>query len=258
MPLPLIAGALAAIPAVVQAGTGIYQTFQGNKLANSMERPDYSIPQEVLDNLTDSQIQALRGLPEEQRQQYMDNIMRSAQTSISALGDRKAGLAGMSGVQQQQNDAYKNLLSMDAQKREENERNLQATRNTMSEYKDKAFQTNEMQPFQDTMAAAEGMQGAGIQNIKGGVTSGAKMGLDYMKYMELLNSMGSVDPTKTTGSNPFQVTQNPQATGIRQGLPVGTGTVLNAQQSAINNSIGQGTVLRSIPNNNNNPFSLFK
>ena len=51
-----------------------------------------------------------------------------------------------------------------------------------------------MQPYQDTMAAAEGMQGAGIQNIMGGVTSGSKMGLDYMKYMELLNSMG----TKTT------------------------------------------------------------
>ena len=236
MPLPL----LAAIPAVVQAGTGIYQTYQGNKLANSMERPDYSIPQEQLDNLTDSQIQALRGLPEEQRQQYMENIMRSAQTSISALGDRKAGLAGMSGVQQQQNDAYKNLLSMDAQKREENERNLQATRNTMSEYKDKQFQMNEMQPFKDTMAAAEGLQGAGIFNMTEGVTSGSKMGLDYMKYMELLNSMGLADPTKTTGANSFQVTQNPQATSIPQGSPAGT-----------------GTVLRSIPNNNNNPFSLF-
>ena len=251
MPLPL----LAAIPAAVQLGTGIYQTYQGNKLANSMERPDYSIPQEVLDNLTDSQIQALRGLPEEQRQQYMDNIMRSAQTSISALGDRKGGLAGMSGVQQQQNDAYKNLLSIDAQKREENERNLQATRNTVAGYRDKEFQTNEMKPFEDTMAAATGMQGAGIQNIMGGVTSGAKMGLDYMKYMELLNSMGSAD--KSNKSNDFNVIQNPQATSIRQGSPVGTGTVLNPTQSAINNSIGQGTVLRSIPNNNNNPFSLF-
>ena len=236
----LTAAALSAIPAAVQAGTGIYQTYQGNKLANSTERPDYSIPQEQLDNLTDSQIQALRGLPEEQRQQYMENIMRSAQTSISALGDRKAGLAGMSGVQQQQNDAYKNLLSMDAQKREENERNLQATRNTMSEYKDKQFQMNEMQPFQDTMAAAEGLQGAGIFNMTEGVTSGSKMGLDYMKYMELLNSMGLADPTKTTGANSFQVTQNPQATSIPQGSPAGT-----------------GTVLRSIPNNNNNPFSLF-
>ena len=71
-----LSAVLSAIPAVVQAGTGIYQAYQGNKLANSMERPDYSIPQEVLDNLTDSQIQALRGLPEEQRQQYMENIMR--------------------------------------------------------------------------------------------------------------------------------------------------------------------------------------
>jgi hypothetical protein len=209
-----LSAVLSAIPAVVQAGTGIYQAYQGNKLANSMERPDYSIPQEVLDNLTDSQIQALRGLPEEQRQQYMENIMRSAQTSISALGDRKGGLAGMSSVQQQQNDAYKNLLSIDAQKREENERNLQATRNTMSEYKDKQFQMNEMQPFQDTMAAAEGMQGAGIQNIMGGVTSGSKMGLDYMKYMELLNSMGSADVGKTGSA----LSEIPGGSGKSNGL----------------------------------------
>ena len=57
MALPL----LAAIPTAVQAGTGIYQAVKGNQMARSMDRPEYEIPQEVLDNLTDAQIQALRG-----------------------------------------------------------------------------------------------------------------------------------------------------------------------------------------------------
>lgn len=189
MPLPL--AALAAVPAVAQGVTGIYQTIKGNQLANSMERPTFDIPQEILDNLTDAQIQALRGMPAEQKQQYLDNVMRSQQSALGAMGDRKAGLAGLGGVQQNAVDAYRNMLSMDAQQRQTNELALQGVRSDVAGYKDKQFQINELDPYNQTMAAAEGMQGAGIQNFMGGVTSGAKMGLDYGMYNQFMNSLGS-------------------------------------------------------------------
>jgi len=187
MPVPL----LAAVPTAIQAGTGIYQAVKGSQLANSMDRPDYSIPQEMLDMMTDSQIQALRGLPAEQRQQYLDNTMRAQQASLGAMGDRQAGLAGLAGVQQSATDAYRNLLSMDSQARMEAEQRLQGVRGQMSDYKDKEFQMNQMQPYQDTMQAAEAMKGAGLQNIMGGAMAGTQMALDYDKYMQLLNSFGS-------------------------------------------------------------------
>lgn len=183
-------GALSAIPATIQAGTGIYQLIRGNQLANSMERPNYSIPQEVLDNLTDAEIQALRGLPAEQRQQYLDNVMRSQQASLGAMDDRKGGLAGLAGVQQQSTDAYRNLLSMDAQARMDAEQRLQGVRTQVADAKDKEWQLNELNPYMETMQAAEAMRGAGLQNIMGGATAGAQMGLDYAKYMKLLNSFG--------------------------------------------------------------------
>ena len=73
MALPL---ALTLAPAVIQTGTGIYQAVRGNQLRNSMDMPTYEIPQEILDSLTDAQIQALRGMPAEQKQQYLNNIMK--------------------------------------------------------------------------------------------------------------------------------------------------------------------------------------
>ena len=88
MALPL---ALSLAPAAIQTGMGIYQTCaRVIRLRNSMDRPNYEIPQEILDSLTDAQIQALRGMPAEQKQQYVDNVMRSQQASLDAMGDRKA------------------------------------------------------------------------------------------------------------------------------------------------------------------------
>lgn len=200
-------GMLSAIPATIQAGTGIYQLIRGNQLANSMERPNYSIPQEVLDNLTDAEIQALRGLPAEQRQQYLDNVMRSQQASLGAMDDRKGGLAGLAGVQQQSNDAYRNLLTMDAQARMDAEQRLQGVRTQVADAKDKEWQLNELNPYMETMQAAEGMRGAGLQNIMGGVTAGAQMGLDYAKYMKLLNSFGGSNQNGNTYQTPMFMNQ---------------------------------------------------
>lgn len=199
MALPL----LAAIPTAVQAGTGIYQAVKGNQMARSMDRPEYEIPQEVLDNLTDAQIQALRGLPQEQISLYLDNVARSEQSALEAMSTRNAGLTGLSGVQQQSNDAYRDLLSMDAQQRQANEKALMGVRSDVAGYRDKAFQTNQMQPYIDMMQGAEAMKGAGIQNIMGGVQAGAAMGIDYLKYKNFMDSMfPGQSPLPSVGISP--------------------------------------------------------
>tara|TARA_R100000995_G_scaffold48023_1_gene22882 strand:- start:8555 stop:9319 length:765 start_codon:yes stop_codon:yes gene_type:complete len=199
MAIPL---ALALAPAAIQAGTGIYQAVRGNQLRNSMDRPTYEIPQEILDSLTDAQIQALRGMPAEQKQQYLDNVMRSQQASLDAMGDRKAGLAGLAGVQQTALDAYRNMLSMDAQQRQANEQALQNTRGVVAGFRDKAFDYNQAQPYDQTMAAAEGMTGAGMQNIMGGVQAGSQMGLDAVMFNQYMDSIGGSGDTTTTTTPP--------------------------------------------------------
>ena len=213
MALPL---ALALAPAAIQAGTGIYQAVRGNQLRNSMDRPTYEIPQEILDSLTDAQIQALRGMPAEQKQQYIDNVVRSQQASLDAMGDRKGGLAGLASVHQRSIDAYRNMLSMDAQQRQANEQALQNTRGVVAGFRDKAFDYNQAQPYQETMAAAEAMTGAGMQNIMGGVQSGSQMGLDAVMFNQYMNGIGGSGGTNNiSGSTsvsgylpPVDVSQN--------------------------------------------------
>lgn len=193
MALPL----LAAIPTAIQTGTGIYQAVKGNQMARSMDRPEYEIPQGVLDNLTDAQIQAIRGLPQEQISLYLDNVARSEQSALDAMSTRNAGLTGLSNVQQQSNDANRDLLSMNAQQRQINEKALMDVRKDVASYEDKAFQTNQMQPYLDMMQGAQAMKGAGIQNIMGGVQAGSSMGIDYLKYKNFMDSMFPGEAPKT-------------------------------------------------------------
>ena len=167
-----------------------------------MDRPNYEIPQEILDSLTDAQIQALRGMPAEQKQQYIDNVMRSQQASLDAMGDRKAGLTGLTQVHQSSIDAYRNMLSMDAQQRQANEKALQNTRGVVAGFKDKEFEYNEALPYEQTMAAGEAMIGAGVQNIMGGVQSGSQMGLDAVMFNQYMNNLGGSGGTNNTVGSP--------------------------------------------------------
>jgi len=199
MALPL---ALTLAPAVIQTGTGIYQAVRGNQLRNSMDMPTYEIPQEILDSLTDAQIQALRGMPAEQKQQYLNNIMKAQQASLDAMGDRKAGLAGLPGVQQTALEAYRDMLSMDAQQKQANEKALQNTRGVVAGFKDKEFEYNEALPYQQTMTAAEGMTGAGMQNIMTGIQAGSQMGLDAIQFNQYMNALGGSGNTTTTTTPP--------------------------------------------------------
>ena len=106
--------------AIVQAGFGLAQYFKGKKAAASLVRPEYEIPPEIAQNMSAAELQALEGLPAEQKQQYIENIQRGSNEARGAATDRGLGVAGAVGIFQQQSDAYRNLLGMDAQARQQN------------------------------------------------------------------------------------------------------------------------------------------
>jgi hypothetical protein len=118
------------------------------------------------------------------------------------MSTRNAGLTGLSNVQQQSNDANRDLLSMNAQQKQINEKALMGARKDVAGYEDKVFQTNQMQPYLDMMQGAQAMKGAGIQNIMGGVQAGAAMGMDYLKYKNFMDSMFPGDTTTEVDISP--------------------------------------------------------
>lgn len=213
------------IPNIAQAGYGIYQAFKGNQLANSMTRPEYQIPEEVLANLSDAQIQALEGLPAEQKQAFVENIQRGSQSAMRGLGDRSAGISGISSIQQNEADSYRELLGMDARQRQANQANLMNQRSNVADYRDKAWDYNVRQPYDETMAAAEAMKGAGLQNIFGGLKQGVQQSLDYKMYQDMLGQRPPV-PQQAIAQNQGAIINQSSNAGIP--IPIDQQTALES------------------------------
>lgn len=153
----------------LESAYGLYENIKGNQMAKDNVRPTYTIPDEIKQNLTQSDQMALEGLPDAQKQQYIQNIQRSQQLGLNSLSDRKAGLSGIEGIVQSGNDAAGNLLSLDSTARRQNQILAMQQGQNLANYKDKAFDYNKNQPYQNTAAAARALQGAGLQNIAGGL-----------------------------------------------------------------------------------------
>lgn len=151
---------------------GAAELAYGMYLESQLERPVYQIPEEIKQNLTQAQQQALQGLPEEQKKQYIENLQRGSAQALSASQSRKGGLAGITALGQQQNQGYAQMLSMDAQARRENQRALMQQRGVMADYKDQAFQFNQVNPYYEKLSEAQALQGAGMQNISQGFQAG--------------------------------------------------------------------------------------
>jgi len=160
------------------AGGGASTTLGAVQLAYGLykqkrnKRPTYEIPQEIQQNLNQAQQMALQGIPEEQKQQYLTNLQRGSAQALASSGSRRGGLAGIAGINQQQNDAYGNLMSMDAQARAQNQGILMGQRQTMADYRDQAFQINKSNPYYEQTAQNNAMIGAGMQNMSQGFQAG--------------------------------------------------------------------------------------
>lgn len=170
-----IGGAVSTATDIGQGIWGHYQYNQGQDLLANNKRPVYNIPSEITDtgNLTMAQQMAMEGLPEEQKQQYLNNIQRSQQFGLNAMSDRKSGLSGLGSIVQSGNDASANLLAQDSGARMANQRTLMSVRDQynqrLADYKDKAFNINQENPYYETQARGLALEGAGQKNFFGGM-----------------------------------------------------------------------------------------
>lgn len=187
---PLTMSLLVGIPAAVKTGTGIAQFLQGRKALRNTKRPMREIPREVIANLTQAEVQALEGMPEEQRNLFIQDMQRSQQQAVRSLSDRRAGIAGIPQLYQGELDSLNRLAIQDSQMRLQNLNNLTAQRAEMGRQRDTQFQLNEYEPFLNKMRMAEGLIGSGMQNAMGGLTDASKMLVDYSMLNEYAGGDG--------------------------------------------------------------------
>ena len=213
MPLPFI---IPAALGAAQAGFGLYQNIKGNKILNNTERPEYQIPDEIYQNLTEAQKMALEGLPAEQKEQYLQSIDRGASTALTANASRKGGLSSVNDIMRSQTDAYSTLLTQDATARMQNQQAAMAQRQSLANYKDKAFQYNQDEPYRQNLAEGQALVGSGLQNMWGGLSGvgGAAMGaLNYNQMTGSQDVNGQATSENLVGSNVNNVASTNQAYG---------------------------------------------
>jgi len=235
---------IGALIAGTQAAVGIGQAVAGYSKLKNLTRPEYQIPSEIEQNMSEAELMSYYGMPDAQKQSYMQNIQRSGQQALSGTADRKGGLGMVSAIQQNQQDSYSNLLSADVQQRMQNIQTAQNMRNVMAGYKDKAFQMNEMQPYQQDYAEAQGLIGAGMQNVMGGLQSGGQM-LMLDKQMNALDAVNNV--AKNNVDKKLDV--NPATGTTRAQYEAAQGNLDNAKYPSAKKS-------GPIPNNLNRPETL--
>lgn len=150
--------------------TGLIQKGKAKRLLKAAgEQPLYNIPQEILRNQKQAELNAQEGMPSQQYNNAMKNIRQSQTNALASSIDRRSALMALPRLQQQANDAYGNLDAQSAQMRRQNQQNLYNVGNTTAQYRDKAWNTNELQPWQRKYSYAQQLLGAGNQNFTSGL-----------------------------------------------------------------------------------------
>jgi hypothetical protein len=158
---------------------GATQYFSGRKQAKEAaeNRPTFETPQAVQDSLTKAQNAAVTGLSGEAKQQARRDIDRNQAQAYTQAGSRKAGLTGISAINQQGQDASLNLAVQDAammqasQQRKDEE--IYRQQGITGAYQAQEWQLNEYDPNRELAARGQANVGAGIQNmLKGAITGG--------------------------------------------------------------------------------------
>lgn len=172
MPVPLLTAGALALPSLIKTGIGIGQLFKSKKY--DVERPDYEIPQSILEAVDSARAETRRTempgqsrLEEKLRQrssQAMEtakDLSRSSSDVISALTDISLG----------EMDAISDVEAKSEVNRLRNVRELENKLAQLSQYENQMWMKNEYEPYMQSMDAARRLRDSGSQNLFSGLSN---------------------------------------------------------------------------------------
>jgi len=193
MPIPaaLVPALISAAPAVSQFVTGLFQGNKSKKLLEGLERPQYEIPEAATQALQNAQVNA------GSFQMAGQSNLEAAQDQIFTNTVEDVGSYATSGP-----EALAALISAGASRQgAQNQIGFQAAgdyndrqgvlRNqlgTYAGYQDKAFDINQMQPYEDKAATASALGNAGMNNRYGAFNTLAGVAANYFDAKSLTDN----------------------------------------------------------------------
>jgi hypothetical protein len=234
IPPQVIAAGIAAIPSIVKGVQGIFQGAKGNKLAKQNIRPTYEIPKEFQQNLAIAENMGRVGLPQQQYNQAQQNFQRNQAGALRQFG-RMGNPRGLAGIVRAGNDATLGLDVADANARMSNQRNAMGYRSQLGQQQLAKQQWDKFQNYGEKADAAAALQGAGRQNVMGGLSELSQIGQMAM----MGGTFGGKDKPQIPYNANFSPSKfmsnagmpNPMTTQPMSGFPFsGFGGMTNAQK----------------------------
>lgn len=199
----------------MQAGAGVIQGIAGlitakktQKALEKLQTPQYTQNKSILDYYNTA-LSRYNVSPTDSAmyKRNMQGIGRNTATALNSLQDRRSGLAGASSILRAQNDS--SLNANVAAEQEQNQRfgALGNAANMKTNEDDKAFQFNQIAPYEKKYnllsmkaGAANQMANAGMSNIFGALQNRANMQMLDKEY-GTNNKTGGTTGVFGTGAN---------------------------------------------------------
>jgi len=166
--------ALGAIQAAGQIGYGLYQQKQAKDLQKKLgPQPTYDF--DYAKRGVAGQLNLAQGeMPgvTQQLQGVNQNVANTTQNIQNMAPSGAAGLGALVGVNANANQSYADIIGQGAMMKQGLLQNYLQGVGGLQGYADKAYETNKLSPYLQQREQILQLQGAGTQNIGGGIASG--------------------------------------------------------------------------------------
>lgn len=187
---------LGAIQAAGQIGYGMYQQNQAKNLQKKLgPQPTYDFDyakRGVAGQLNLAQGEA-PGLTQ-QLQGVNQNVANTTQNIQNMAPSGAAGLGALVGVNANANQSYADIIGQGAMTKQGLMQNYLQGVSGLQGYADKAYETNKLSPYLRQQEQITQLQGAGNENIGGGIASG----FDTIGSSIAANSVGDFNTQSAT------------------------------------------------------------
>jgi hypothetical protein len=186
------------IPSIAQGITGGKQKREAERLRKGTTRPTYETPLSAKKALGISEQQATQGLIG--RSILEDRLRGSTASAVRATEEVATSpasrLAAITATYGKEMEGMEDIAIADTQARLEAANRLSRAYGTMADYEDREFDINEQRPFEDTMAAASALTGAGMQNVQGSLEGLSRAGAAALSGLGDVEDVDDFDATK--------------------------------------------------------------
>jgi len=166
-----VTAAIAGGATLYQLASGIADKQRGKGILNSLgEREAYKTPDAVMGATKVARNLSQEGVPQAAINQQRQLLERQQTSALRNMGSRKAGLAGLTAVNQSLADQYTQMATNDANARLQNQMNYQNQLNTLGQYQEKEL-LDRQNNYDVARAEALGMISGGQQRLDSGMQS---------------------------------------------------------------------------------------